>query len=322
MNKKWIFGASAAVLSVSLLANAAFASGVLKVTADIVPFSWKIGDQTYTSEAGYNDGSTQLPTSLNYQGTTYIPIRLLAETMGYDVEWDGDSRTATIEDGDNEDPIADLPGESAERPKQILSNPATLASNVNLMTSPDDNSTVAATLPVGTKVNVLAEAGPDKLQVSSNGQTGYIPSASTDYRSEADRAAWEQKADAIIAMGLTYLGTPYKFGAKTGQTNTFDCSSFTKFLFAKQGITLPRVSRDQSKHGIDVPLDQLRKGDLVFFTTPGRKNKTGLDHIGHVAIYMGDGQLLHTFRVGIGVTVTKLDKGWKSRMVSAKRILD
>jgi cell wall-associated NlpC family hydrolase len=323
LKKKWIMGIGATILGGSILANVAFAAGVLQVEANIVDFSWKIGGHKYSSDTSYSDGSVQLPTSLNYQGTTYIPIRLLAETLGYQVEWDNATRTATLEDPDNsEDPVADLPEENKGKPVTIENNPAHVTSSVNLLSSNDADSKVVATLTAGTQVNISKELGREWLQVAADGQTGYIPASVTDYRFEADRPAWEQKADSIITTGLQFLGTPYLFGAKAGQTATFDCSSFTEYAFGQHKVKLPRVSRQQSTVGKDVPLDQLRKGDLLFFTTPARKKKTGLDHIGHVAIYLGSNQVLHTYRVGIGVTVTTLDAGWKSRLVSAKRVLN
>jgi cell wall-associated NlpC family hydrolase len=47
------------------------------------------------------------------------------------------------------------------------------------------------------------------------------------------------KADKIISLGQKYKGTPYKFGAKVGQTRTFDCSSLTKYIYGRYGIYLP-----------------------------------------------------------------------------------
>lgn len=134
-------------------------------------------------------------------------------------------------------------------------------------------------------------------------------------------ATWKRKADALIVKGMSFLGTPYVIGAKEGQTNSFDCSSFLQYLFATQEVSLPRDAGLQSERGSEVSIDQLREGDLVFFTTPKRKNKEGTEQIGHVAVYMGNGLILHTFRQGIGVTVSELDAVWKDRFVKAKRVL-
>ncbi|MFC5446910.1 C40 family peptidase [Paenibacillus aestuarii] len=140
---------------------------------------------------------------------------------------------------------------------------------------------------------------------------------------QADQALpdWKKKADLLIAKGLDYLGTPYVFGAKAGDTDSFDCSSFLKYIFAGQEVTLPRDSRQQSQRGSEVAINQLREGDLVFFTTPKRKNNKGIERIGHVAVYIGDGLILHTFRPGIGVTVSELKGPWKDRFIEAKRVL-
>jgi len=105
-------------------------------------------------------------------------------------------------------------------------------------------------------------------------------------------------ADNVIATGKQFLGVPYVFGAKSNITSSFDCSSFTQYVFKQNGISIPRSSRDQSKVGTFVPRDQLQPGDLIFTDT----NRDGI--INHVSIYMGNDQLLHTYRVGIGVTIS------------------
>lgn len=125
------------------------------------------------------------------------------------------------------------------------------------------------------------------------------------------------KADQIIATGKRYLRTPYQYGAKAGRTDVFDCSSFTQYVYKKHGIKLPRSSRQQIKSGTYVPKSQLRKGDLVFFST----SKTGPGKVGHVAIYMGNGKLLHTFKKGIGVTIGNMAGYWDSRYITARRVL-
>lgn len=115
----------------------------------------------------------------------------------------------------------------------------------------------------------------------------------------------------ILATGEKYMGVPYQFGAASGQTNRFDCSSFTQYVFGQYGIKLPRSSKEQSTVGTYVPRNQLQPGDLVFFYSP----------IHHVAIYMGDGKLLHTFGKD-GVTVTDLTSGWwNSHYTTARRVL-
>ncbi|WP_165452401.1 NlpC/P60 family protein [Paenibacillus thalictri] len=308
------------VFAGGLGSGVSLASGQLKqVTADLAPFYWKAGDARFSAVDGYNDGTEQLPGSLNYKGTTYIPIRLLTETLGYEVGWDDATKTATILDpARSDDPASDMPAPSKT---EYMPGAAELRSSAVMLAQADKNAAVLETLTAGTKVDVTAETSRDWLAVAVNGRTGYVAASATDYRFKADRPAWEQKADDVIAAGLKHMGAPYEFGASSKQTDTFDCSSFTRYIFGQNGVTLPRDSRQQSQTGQDVKIEDVRRGDLLFFTTPQRKNEKGLQRIGHVAVYLGDNKLLHTYRVGIGVTVTELDSNWKGRIVSAKRVI-
>lgn len=121
----------------------------------------------------------------------------------------------------------------------------------------------------------------------------------------------------LVLTARKYLGTPYDFGAKYGQTKTFDCSSFVKTVFAKYGYTLPRVSKNQAKEGKYVKKADLKVGDLVFFTT----ERTG-KQIGHVGMYVGNGQMIHTYGEG-GVKYESIHKEWwADHYVTARRIVD
>lgn len=123
-------------------------------------------------------------------------------------------------------------------------------------------------------------------------------------------------ADQIIATGEKFIGVPYKFGAQSGQTDSFDCSSFTQYVYKQHGIDLPRSSKDQATVGTRVSKDQLQPGDLVFTDT----NRDGV--INHVSIYIGNGQLLHTYRVGIGVTISDFaGSTWDKTFVTARRVI-
>ncbi|MCM3339905.1 C40 family peptidase [Paenibacillus sp. MER TA 81-3] len=120
----------------------------------------------------------------------------------------------------------------------------------------------------------------------------------------------------MINLGDNYLGVKYKFGASTETTKVFDCSSFMHFLYMKQGIDLPRASYEQATVGKKVQRSELKKGDLLFFAT-GRRGK---GKIAHVAMYAGNGKILHTFGKP-GVTYSDL-KDWDNTYVTARRILN
>ncbi|NEW05850.1 C40 family peptidase [Paenibacillus sp. SYP-B3998] len=119
------------------------------------------------------------------------------------------------------------------------------------------------------------------------------------------------QANSIISLGKHYMGVRYKFGAPSGFTNAFDCSSFTQYVFGKNGVSLPRSSKQQSQVGSYVSKDQLRPGDLVFFYSP----------IHHVGIYIGNGKIIHTYG-SPGVTISDINSGWwKTNYKTARRVL-
>lgn len=112
--------------------------------------------------------------------------------------------------------------------------------------------------------------------------------------------------EAVIEEGTKLLGTPYVYGAvrlhdgrgniyKSFTTDEFDCSSLMQYIFYKGADKLLDVNtRTQVYQGKTVTKSQLRRGDLMFFTNAERKNKTGVERIGHVALYLGEGYILHT----------------------------
>lgn len=102
---------------------------------------------------------------------------------------------------------------------------------------------------------------------------------------------WEQKADAIINTGKTQLGVPYVFGGDQAGVG-FDCSGFTQYAFNQNGFNLPHNAAMQSQLGTPVSKDQLRKGDLVFLSG------TYTAGVSHVAIYLGNNQVLHASTLG------------------------
>lgn len=109
---------------------------------------------------------------------------------------------------------------------------------------------------------------------------------------ESIPAVAAQTAEKIIETGRKYIGVPYVFGSPSGYTKTFDCSTFTQYLYGLNGIKLPRVSRDQAKLGKYVEKENLQPGDLLFFYWPGRFESNKI--VGHVGIYMGKGYMIHS----------------------------
>ncbi|RBY92128.1 NlpC/P60 family protein [Blastococcus sp. TBT05-19] len=104
-------------------------------------------------------------------------------------------------------------------------------------------------------------------------------------------------AATAIEVALSKVGLPYRMGASG--PSAFDCSGLTSYAYAAAGVTLPRSSRAQSQIGRQVGRGELQPGDLVFYYTP----------ISHVALYIGNGQIVHARTYGTPLSVTTVDQG-------------
>lgn len=124
----------------------------------------------------------------------------------------------------------------------------------------------------------------------------------------------------LVAYAKKYLGVPYEFGAGPyEETHRFDCSSFTRHVFKKFGVDLPRLAKDQDNLGRRVSRSELEIGDLIFFTVPGRFESDAVP--GHVGIYIGDGKFIHTWG-DPGVQISDLDSGyWSNVILHMQRVL-
>jgi len=122
------------------------------------------------------------------------------------------------------------------------------------------------------------------------------------------------KATNIINIAKTKLGRRYVWGA-IGQGGTFDCSGFTSYVYKKNGIHIPRTSRNQARYGKYVSRNNLKKGDLIFFDTSKRRK----GYVNHVGIYLGNGKFIHASSAQKKVVVSSLSKFYAKRYVGARR---
>lgn len=121
----------------------------------------------------------------------------------------------------------------------------------------------------------------------------------------------KDKLEKMLSYSLDFLGTDYKYGGSS--ITAIDCSAFVRTVFKEVNISLPRTSREQFTLGVEVTMDELREGDLLFFAKKKRIN--------HVGIYIGSNMFVHAARRGKGVIVTKLDSPYvKKHLVGAKRL--
>ena len=109
----------------------------------------------------------------------------------------------------------------------------------------------------------------------------------------------------ICEYARQFVGNPYKWGG-TSLTNGADCSGFTLSVYAKYGVSLPHSSKAQANCGTRIGLDELQPGDLVFY---------GGSNIHHVAMYIGNGQVVHAQSTNTGIVVSSMNYNTPTRAV-------
>lgn len=100
----------------------------------------------------------------------------------------------------------------------------------------------------------------------------------------------------LLTIAARYQGVPYVRGGSTPRG--FDCSGYTKYVFAQMGIDLPRVAQDQMLWTTRVTAKEARPGDLAFYLNG--------NYAYHVAIYAGNGMIWHSAHPGTRVAKVKI----------------
>ena len=102
----------------------------------------------------------------------------------------------------------------------------------------------------------------------------------------------------VVSHAMQFVGNPYRAGG-TSLTNGADCSGFTMTVFKDCGITIPRTSRTQAQGGNEIDISKVQPGDLLFYS----RGKA----INHVALYIGDGKVVHASTTRTGIKVSRYD---------------
>ena len=114
----------------------------------------------------------------------------------------------------------------------------------------------------------------------------------------------------VVGIAMQYLGIPYVWGGAS-PSQGFDCSGLTMYVYAQVGVSLPHYAASQYQMGVPVSRDALEPGDLVFF-----------HGLGHMGMYIGNGQFIHAPHTGDVVKISSLSDPWyASTWVGARRIL-
>ena len=120
------------------------------------------------------------------------------------------------------------------------------------------------------------------------------------------------KSQGLLDIALQQQGVPYRYGGNTPKRG-FDCSGLIQFSYAQVGKRIPRTTKQQFQSRQPVSLSQIRPGDLLFYATEGRRP-------GHVALYIGQGEMIHAPSSGKDVQISRLNNPyWRSRLIAAGR---
>ena len=102
-------------------------------------------------------------------------------------------------------------------------------------------------------------------------------------------------ASQLVSYSIKFVGNPYVLGG-TSLTDGADCSGYVQTIYKKFGVRMPRTSRQQAKVGTKVSTTNMKVGDLIFYASEGTVN--------HVAIYMGNGQVVHASNPDEGIKIS------------------
>jgi cell wall-associated NlpC family hydrolase len=112
----------------------------------------------------------------------------------------------------------------------------------------------------------------------------------------------------VVGIAMQFLGIPYQWGGSSPETG-FDCSGFVMYVYGQVGVSLPHNAAMQYGYGSAVDRSQLAPGDLVFF-----------DGLGHVGIYIGGNQFIHSPHSGDVVKISTITGWYDSTWVGARRL--
>lgn len=193
-----------------------------------------------------------------------------------------------------------------ERANEVASTMVTVkADALKIRELPSTESAVVTTVARGEQLEVLDDTLDGWVKISLDSEQVYVSAEFVTINDQLSTAI--TMTELLYGVGVSdvrvdlvnyakqFIGNPYKWGG-TSLTNGADCSGFVQSIFKKYGISLPRTSSSQSTVGTTISSSDLVAGDLIFYAQSGRVN--------HVAIYIGNGQVVHASTASTGIKVS------------------
>jgi len=217
-----------------------------------------------------------------------------------------------------------------------------VSTSANVREAASTSSAVINTLTRNTSVTIIGEEG-DFYKIKYQDITGYISKSlisdkpvevtsrgsvertvETEEQPKQEALKEEQPKEVVLNsaegqnvsdFAKNYLGYNYTYGGTTPNTG-FDCTGFTYYIYNSCGYSLSRSCSVQASTGIEVAKENLQPGDLLLF------NNGSNGSIGHVGIYIGEGNFVHAANPRRGVTTDTINSGYyDTYYYSARRIV-
>lgn len=262
---------------------------------------------------GYNnlgiavvDGNLNVRESANETSNLMgkMPNNSACEILGYEGDW------ASITSGDVSGYVLSsylITGDTALiKAKELIFDVASIhGDSVNVRKEPSTDSEIIGHMNSGNTLEVENTNFPGWVTINVDGETGYVssdfvtittqlPTAITMDEVRYGAGVSENRVD-LVNYATQFVGNPYVWGG-TSLTNGADCSGFVLSIYSKYGISLPHSSSGQSQYGTRISSSEAEPGDLFFYGS-GRS-------ISHVAIYIGNGQIVHASSKKTGIKIS------------------
>lgn len=188
------------------------------------------------------------------------------------------------------------------------------------------NYSIIEYLPRWTDVDIKSDAGYGWYEIKYNGKTGYVagycllfgsfkdykPKDTTTVEKPEPERTIDNFSQKIIKTATKYIGVPYKWGGASKKNGGFDCSGLVYRVYKRNGIKLHRIAQDMYKNGVEVSLNNLEIGDILFFGD-------SIYDIYHVGIYAGDNMMIHA-SYGESVKKENISELTGLNLIAARRV--
>lgn len=232
-----------------------------------------------------------------------MPDNAGCEILGVDGDW------TKIKSGDVEGYVKSeylLSGDAAiARAEEVKQTIATVtAQTLYVREEPNTECSIVTMMPMGEELEVI-EALDGWIKVNVDSDEGYVSADYVETSTELPKAMTMTEVRygqgvsdvrvALVQYATQFIGNPYVWGG-TSLTRGADCSGFVLSVYANYGVSLPHSSGAQSNCGTRISASEAKPGDLFFYGNGSRIN--------HVAIYIGNGQVVHASSPKSGIKIS------------------